>query len=240
MKYTEIRQNIWQIADDDGVYCTLVKGDSLAVLWDTGYGKQDIRKFVEENVQTEYIVINSHGHPDHIGGNRQFENIYASEQALDEILYFAKTISSAPVRYNLKKLDIGQRLDFGGIHGRIISVAGHTKGSVGLLVEEERLILAGDALNPCLWMFNYGAASINQLKKTIENLEEAEFDNYICGHSDKEISREFLKTHLKNISTMSIENSVKGVTIGFETYESVCEDENGKSVIVYDEKFLTD
>lgn len=240
MNYTEIRKNIWQISDDDGVYCTLVRGDSLAVLWDTGYGKQDIRSFVEENVQTEYIVINSHGHPDHIGGNRQFENIYAGEDAFDEILYFSKTISSAPVRYNLKKLNIGQRLNLGGIHGRIISLAGHTKGSVGLLIEEERLLLAGDALNPCLWIFNYGAMPTNQLKKTLENLEETEFDNYLCGHSDKEIPREFLKIHMKNITSMSIENSVKGITIGFETYESICEDKNGKSVIVYDGKLLID
>ena len=95
-------------------------------------------------------------------------------------------------------------------------------------------------MNPCLWIFNYGAMPTNQLKKTLENLEETEFDNYLCGHSDKEIPREFLKIHMKNITSMSIENSVKGITIGFETYESICEDKNGKSIIVYDRKLLID
>lgn len=27
-EYTKIRENIWQIAEDNGVYCTLVKGSN--------------------------------------------------------------------------------------------------------------------------------------------------------------------------------------------------------------------
>ena len=38
-KYSKINDNIWQIAEDEGVYCTLVKGNELAILIDTGYGK---------------------------------------------------------------------------------------------------------------------------------------------------------------------------------------------------------
>ncbi len=71
--YKKIRDNIWQIADDDGVYCTFVRGSGLAVLIDTGYGKRDLRAFVEKNVSTPYIVMNSHGHPDHTGGNDKQE-----------------------------------------------------------------------------------------------------------------------------------------------------------------------
>ncbi|MCM1179835.1 MAG: hypothetical protein NC347_06245 [Clostridium sp.] len=37
--YTKIRDKIWQVQDDDGVYCTLVKGRDLAVLVDTGFGR---------------------------------------------------------------------------------------------------------------------------------------------------------------------------------------------------------
>ncbi len=46
--YEKIRDSIWQIAEDDGVYCTLIKGSKLAVLIDTGYGKRDLRTFVEK------------------------------------------------------------------------------------------------------------------------------------------------------------------------------------------------
>lgn len=35
-EYTKIRENIWQIAEDDGVCCTLIQGSERAVLIDTG------------------------------------------------------------------------------------------------------------------------------------------------------------------------------------------------------------
>lgn len=87
-EYTKIRENIWQIEDDMGVRCTLLKGSELAVLIDTGYGERDLRHFVEENVSTPYMVINSHGHPDHIGGNHWFDTIYAIKEEWDVILHF--------------------------------------------------------------------------------------------------------------------------------------------------------
>ena len=76
-KYTKINEHIWQIAEDKGVYCTLIKGKEMAVLIDTGYGRRNLRAFVEANISTPYIVLNSHGHPDHIGGNHWFDTVYA-------------------------------------------------------------------------------------------------------------------------------------------------------------------
>lgn len=31
---------------------------------DAGYGCRNLQSFVEENISTPYMVINSHGHPD--------------------------------------------------------------------------------------------------------------------------------------------------------------------------------
>lgn len=39
---------------------------------------------------------------------------------------------------------------------------GHTKGSAGFLVLEEKILIAGDALNESLWLFNYGSLSMKQ------------------------------------------------------------------------------
>lgn len=237
MKYTKIRETIWQIADDNGVYCTLVKGSSMAVLWDTGFGKQNLKKFVEENIQTDYMVINSHGHPDHTGGNIGFETVYASESAFDEIAYYAKEINM-PMSFDLKGLKNGDILDLGSIHGEIVSLAGHTKGSIGLLIREERLLLAGDAMNPRLWMFNYGAMPVRQLKETLEAAKKMAFDTYLCGHSDIELTHKLIDAHLENIRSMSILNSKKSVTLGIDTYESIYETPEARSVIVYSEDLL--
>ena len=100
-EYTKIRENIWQIEDDMGVRCTLIKGSELAVLIDTGYGERNLRHFVEESVSTPYMVINSHGHPDHIGGNHWFDTIYAIKEEWDVIQHFEEFL---PEYANLDEL----------------------------------------------------------------------------------------------------------------------------------------
>jgi len=84
-EFTKIRENIWHIEEENSVCCTLVKGSKLAILFDTGYGNRDLRSFVESNISTPYIVINSHGHPDHIGGNKSFDEVYAVKEEWDLI-----------------------------------------------------------------------------------------------------------------------------------------------------------
>lgn len=63
---------MWHLEEDYRVYCTLVQGKDLAILWDTGQGKQDLAAYLAERVRTPYLVCNSHGHADHIGGTSAF------------------------------------------------------------------------------------------------------------------------------------------------------------------------
>ena len=77
MNGREIEPGIWHWEEDYRVYCTLVQGERLAILWDTGQGKQDLSAWVAAQVSTPFIVCNSHGHSDHIGGNFRFPLVYA-------------------------------------------------------------------------------------------------------------------------------------------------------------------
>ncbi len=229
-EYTKIRENIWQIAEDEGVCCTLVKGSKMAVLIDTGYGRRDLRAFVEANIITPYMVINSHGHPDHIGGNHWFNTIYSLKKEWDVIRYFE---NDGPKNYELKEIQIGQQISLGDLHIEVVSLAGHTKGSVGFIVQEEKLLIAGDALNEGLWLFNYGSLPMMDLYKTIKATTEMDFLTYLCGHSHEEYKKEKLFSHVKNIENLKIDSSTKQDTIGFETYCSKYEDVVGKSEIVF-------
>lgn len=226
---TEIRSNVWQIAEDDGVYCTLIKGSNMAVLIDTGYGNRNLNKFIEKNVATPYMVINSHGHPDHIGGNHWFDTVWAVKEEWDVIKHFEEK----QVTYKLKELRVGDQIDLGNTHIDVISLAGHTKGSVGFILQEEKLLIAGDALNEGLWLFNYGSLSMSDLYKTLKETMCLNFTSYLCGHSDKEYKKEKLLSHIRNIENLKVDESTKQNTIGFETYCSAYEDVNGKSEIVF-------
>ena len=228
--YKKIRDNIWQIAEDDGVYCTLIRGSELAVLIDTGYGKRDLRAFVEKNVSTPYIVMNSHGHPDHIGGNYKFDTVYAAREEWDVIKHFEEDNS---ITYALKEIKIGQRISLGDISIDVVSLAGHTKGSIGFIILEEKILIAGDALNESLWLFNYGSLSMQELYGTINAVMEWEFASYLCGHSGKLYEKEKLTAHLKNIRNLKVDGNTRKNIIGFETYCSAYEDADGRSEIVF-------
>lgn len=229
-EYTKIRENIWQIAEDKGVYSTLVKGSKMAVLIDTGYGKRNLRAFVEENITTPYMVINSHGHPDHMGGNHWFDAVYSLKEEWDVIKYFEE---NQPMEYEMREIQIGQHISLGDLNIIVVSLVGHTKGSIGFIVQEEEILIAGDALNEGLWLFNYGSLSMMDLYKTIKATTELDFSTYLCGHSNEEYHKEKLFSHVKNIENLKIDSSTKQDTIGFETYCSKYEDVNGKSEIVF-------
>lgn len=229
-EYTKIRDNIWQIAEDNGVYCTLIKGSELAVLIDTGYGRRDLRAFVEQNISTPYIVINSHGHPDHIGGNGRFDTVYALKEEWDVIRHFEGKDHKT---YNLKEVQTSQRISLGDLNIDVIPLSGHTKGSIGFIISEEQILIAGDALNEGLWLFNYGSLSMEQLYETIRSALELPFTSYLCGHSDKLYQKEKLLSHIKNIENLKIDENTKRDMLGFETYCSIFDGAAGKSEIIF-------
>lgn len=229
-EYTKISDNIWQIAEDNGVYCTLIKGSELAVLIDTGFGKRDLRAFVEKNISTPYIVINSHGHPDHIGGNYRFETVYALKEEWDLIRHFEEKDRKP---YDLKEIQIGQRIPLGNLNIDVVSLTGHTIGSIGFIIPEEQILIAGDALNESLWLFNYGSLSMEHLYETIRSAMELPFSLYLCGHSDKLYKKEKLLSHIKNIENLKTDENTKKNMLGFETYCSTYEGAEGKSEIIF-------
>ena len=65
MNRTEVLPGVWHLEEDYRVYCTLVQGKTLALLWDTGQGRTDLAAYVAQQVPTPCLVLNSHGHSDH-------------------------------------------------------------------------------------------------------------------------------------------------------------------------------
>lgn len=72
--------------------------------------------------------------------------------------------------------------DLGGRRVKVVSLAGHTRGSVGLLLEDEGLLLAGDGLNPTLLMLGPESATFAQLRTTLEAVEQLPFERYLASH----------------------------------------------------------
>jgi Metallo-beta-lactamase superfamily len=57
----------------------LIVGQKRALLFDTGMGISDIKKVTTELTKLPIIVLNSHTHDDHVGGNWQFDTVYGMD-----------------------------------------------------------------------------------------------------------------------------------------------------------------
>ena len=63
----------YRIGSPENVFSYLICGTKQAMLIDTGYGLGDIRSTVEQITPLPLVVMNTHGHCDHVGGNAQFD-----------------------------------------------------------------------------------------------------------------------------------------------------------------------
>lgn len=150
----------------------LIVGKDRALLFDTGYGLFDFRPLIEEVTDLPLTVVCSHGHDDHVYGNRFFDTVYIAEEdyelclagdnetskdrlirsrykktpnieeIIDREAYMKMTIKNCEYRF----VKDGDVFDLGGLTLKVYPLPGHTKGSIGLYCEEKKAIFVGDAL----------------------------------------------------------------------------------------------
>ena len=129
--------NIYQFFHpQDHVYSTFILGEKSGLLIDTGFGDYSLDQCIRKITNKPYEVLNTHGHRDHILGNGEFSSIWINK--LDEDL--AKKRAEGRV-FNYKWIKEGQYFDLGNLNLRVVSLPGHTAGSIGLIWEEERLLM---------------------------------------------------------------------------------------------------
>lgn len=239
-KEHKVRDGIWHIEEAKGVYFTIIEGQKRAIIVDTGHGIKDTRSYVERKISVPYTVINSHGHPDHTQGNYMFDEVYIHPLDLpayensnrierrrdsykrltgeNELLEEKEEEFAAKLPTTMKFLKGEEVFDLGGVTVRVVELPGHTKGSVAFLVEEERLLISGDAFNPDMWMFADNHDTLETLEKTLTKALELPFDTYLGSHTTKEIRREFLEDKRRNVRTKAIDWDSYEVILGQETY----------------------
>lgn len=107
----EVAAGIWLIGEPPHVNTWLVVGTTRAVLIDSGLGVRLIRPVVEAITDLPIIVLNTHSHFDHIGGNHEFDLILihpegvpviASDvprELLAEYIEYAEKLEAAQPKY---------------------------------------------------------------------------------------------------------------------------------------------
>jgi glyoxylase-like metal-dependent hydrolase (beta-lactamase superfamily II) len=168
---------IYEPHQAEEVISYLIVGKQRALLFDTGMGMSDIKRLTAELTTVPIIVLNSHTHDDHVGGNWQFKTIYgidtdftrrnargSREDAQEEITpgqicgalpknFNPKTYATRPWKITAYTHD-GGRFDLGDRTLEVIATPGHTPDAISLIDRANGLLFTGDTYYPApIWLF---------------------------------------------------------------------------------------
>jgi glyoxylase-like metal-dependent hydrolase (beta-lactamase superfamily II) len=82
----EVEPRTWLVGEPGHVNCYLVEGSERAVLVDTGLGLGDIAAAARRLTDKPVLVVNTHSHSDHRGGNWRFAEVAAHPLALGPLV----------------------------------------------------------------------------------------------------------------------------------------------------------
>ena len=152
----------------ENVVSYLVEGDERALLFDTGLGIGDMKRVVGELTALSVVVVNSHAHYDHIGGNHAFDGVLAAKTPFSEgarggipnrrarrfvppeSLFRDPPADFDRASYRIRAfshagfLTAGETLDLGGRVLEVLATPGHSPDSICLIDRKNRILLAGD------------------------------------------------------------------------------------------------
>lgn len=159
---------IYEPGQFEEIISFLILGENRGLLFDSGLGIGNMRGVIDRLTTLPVIVLNSHTHYDHIGGNYQFETVYALDteytksqslgsttDAVAEFLsegwvwknlpggFDAANYRSQPFAIS-KIVAGGDTVDLGGRSLEIIETPGHAPDSICLIDRANRLLFTGD------------------------------------------------------------------------------------------------
>ena len=168
---------IYEPHQSEEVISYLILGKQKAILFDTGMGIGDLKQVVGELTKLPIVVLNSHTHDDHVGGNWQFKTIYSmdtkfsrqnakgsredaqAEIAPNEICgelpenFDAKSYTTKPWHIT-KYIHDGDKLDLGGRIIQVLATPGHTPDAITLYDRANGLLFTGDTYYPAaIWLY---------------------------------------------------------------------------------------
>jgi glyoxylase-like metal-dependent hydrolase (beta-lactamase superfamily II) len=168
---------IYEPHQAEEVISYLIAGTKQAALFDTGMGISDIRKLTAELTELPIVVLNSHTHHDHVGGNWQFKDVLGMDTDFTRASARGTTAGAQgeigpdmicgelPRGFDSRSyatrpwtiarwIHDGDRLDLGDRVLEVLATPGHTPDAVCLLDRQHGLLFTGDTYYPApIWLF---------------------------------------------------------------------------------------
>lgn len=212
-EHTKISPTTTRITAPGGELMYLAEGEEKAALIDTGSGLGFLRAYVEKLTDKPIIVLLTHGHVDHAMGAGEFETVYMNH--VDDYIYEAhadmefrrnglflcpqsvekEEIIPAKPLSEIRQMAGGDSFDLGKLHIDIYDLPGHTRGSVVMLLREERALLLGDACNYLTFLHEPYSTTVKEYKANLEALKPrvaGKFNTVYLSHGSGNGSTELI------------------------------------------------
>jgi glyoxylase-like metal-dependent hydrolase (beta-lactamase superfamily II) len=212
----ELTPGTWRITNCFDSHATmttfayLVEGSDRAMVIDTMFGYGNLKSFCRELTDKPLVLVNTHYHGDHTGGNFDFDECYIHA---DDIPYMKGMMNAIadPAAYRREMLDRMQRaalpeyrdmvtmedaslphgmplwplwdgdvFDLGGRNVEVIHVGGHTPGEIVLLDRAARICFTGDACNSNTLLQLPGSLSVEEYLEFLYHFKTFQDSFTIC------------------------------------------------------------
>lgn len=148
----KLTADTWVITNRWQNFMYLLIGQERALLIDTGYGEGNLREMVQSITDKPVIVLNTHGHFDHTGGNAWWDSAWMTAEAekiarhtfcSQHDVWFAEKPHQD---YKVHQVADCDRINLGGRCVEIIAIPAHEESSIAILDSHARLLFTGDEL----------------------------------------------------------------------------------------------
>lgn len=188
----KMSDRIYLMSDQENATGYFVVGDEKVLVIDTMNGYDNIKEIIREITDLPIMVVNTHGHGDHVLGNVYFDEAYIHPDEIEIVNMFLDNpeFVAACEEYGLKMppfnfLNGGEVIDIGGATFDVILLPGHTKGGLCFLYREERVLFTGDGINCHIWMQLDHSMPMSTLVASLENIMyvKDKADKILHGHA---------------------------------------------------------
>lgn len=192
IEVTQLKENVYLMNDNNESTGYIVVGTEKAAVIDTMYGYENIYDVVRTVTDLPLVVLNTHGHIDHVSGDCFFDEVYINQKdaELAQSTFRNRTYNKMKKKYNVKDakfkwMQEGDVFDLGGITLEIYEVAGHTPGGVCILDREDRILFTGDSINRHCWMQLEESTSLETFYESLDRLSflNGSYDTILSGHT---------------------------------------------------------
>lgn len=210
---------IFAITAPMGEQIYLIKGEKSAALIDTGMGIGSLKEYVQKLTRLPLIVINTHGHPDHAGGNGEFpitylhrDDIHVYHEMCTEVYRISDirkifkepipTYENAIIPFIGCTLELfdGEKIDLGGRTLEVLLTPGHTEGSVCLFDFKTGTLFSGDTVSePANWLYLSDSTSVATYFRSVKNILKnfRDITQVLGGHPPTPVSADMVERKMR-------------------------------------------